>query len=227
MTEGDRRIDLHTHSVLSDGALLPSELLRRATALGYGALAITDHVDAGNVGRVIEALCLLREAQKGDFLPFIIGVEITHVAPRSIARLARRAKELGAELIVVHGETPVEPVAPGTNRAAVDCEDVDILAHPGFLRREEALRAASRGCYIEITTRYGHCLTNGHVATICAEVGAPMLVNSDCHEPSDLVSMGFARQVARGSGLPEALVRAAIEDNPTALVRRILPRTGL
>ena len=35
--------------------------------------------------------------------------------------------------VVVHGETLVEPVEPGTNRAAVSCPEVDILAHPGCL----------------------------------------------------------------------------------------------
>ena len=37
------RIDLHTHSLFSDGVLLPSEMLRRAETLGYAAMAITDH----------------------------------------------------------------------------------------------------------------------------------------------------------------------------------------
>ncbi|MEK7309147.1 MAG: PHP domain-containing protein, partial [Nitrospirota bacterium] len=30
-------IDLHTHSLLSDGVLLPSELIRRAYVIGYKA----------------------------------------------------------------------------------------------------------------------------------------------------------------------------------------------
>ena len=51
-----RRIDLHTHSFLSDGALLPSEMLRRVAAVGFGALAITDHVDASNMAAVIASL---------------------------------------------------------------------------------------------------------------------------------------------------------------------------
>lgn len=40
------RVDLHTHSLFSDGVLLPSEMLQRAAQLGYGVLAITDHADA-------------------------------------------------------------------------------------------------------------------------------------------------------------------------------------
>ena len=37
--------DLHTHSLLSDGELLPSELARRYEEKGFRAIAITDHAD--------------------------------------------------------------------------------------------------------------------------------------------------------------------------------------
>ncbi len=46
-------IDLHTHSIFSDGELIPAELIRRAVAHGYSALAITDHVDQSNIDLVI------------------------------------------------------------------------------------------------------------------------------------------------------------------------------
>ena len=46
---GENRIDLHVHSFFSDGVLLPSKILRRAVALGYGAISITDHADASNL----------------------------------------------------------------------------------------------------------------------------------------------------------------------------------
>jgi Histidinol phosphatase and related hydrolases of the PHP family len=38
-------IDLHTHSIFSDGELIPAELTRRAAVAGYRAMAITDHGD--------------------------------------------------------------------------------------------------------------------------------------------------------------------------------------
>ena len=47
-------IDLHTHSLFSDGELLPSELIRRAKVIGIQYLAITDHVDFSNYLFVIE-----------------------------------------------------------------------------------------------------------------------------------------------------------------------------
>jgi predicted metal-dependent phosphoesterase TrpH len=48
-----KRIDLHVHSFLSDGALLPSELLRRVVVKGYRAIAITDHADASNMEELV------------------------------------------------------------------------------------------------------------------------------------------------------------------------------
>jgi histidinol phosphatase-like PHP family hydrolase len=203
--------------------LLPSELLRRVAVLGFEAVAITDHADASNMAYVIGSLRSLLHEQPHDFgVELLVGVELTHVGPRSIARLAREAKALGAEIVVVHGETIVEPVAPGTNRAAVESPEVDVLAHPGLLAPEEARLAAARGCAIEITTRKGHSLTNGHVARVAREAGALMVVDSDAHEPSDLAPLAFAQKVASGAGLTEAEVFAATVTNPRALVSRVL-----
>src|SRR5512140_3087256 len=159
------RIDLHTHTFFSDGELVPSELIRRAAVRGYAAIAITDHADASNIEELLVRLYrFLRE--QGNDLPLIVipSLELTHLPPARIAPLARRAKELGAGLVVVHGETIVEPVAPGTNRAAAECAEVDILAHPGFITLDEARLAAANGVHLEITSRRGHSLTNGHVA---------------------------------------------------------------
>ncbi len=222
MTE-PKRIEFHSHSFLSDGVLLPSEMLRRVTMLDFEALAITDHADASNMGAIIESLQRVLREQSTDFATkLVVGVELTHVAPGSIAKLARQAKTWGAEIVVVHGETIVEPVAPGTDRAAVECPDVDILAHPGFLTLAEARIAAARGCYIEITTRKGHSLTNGHVAQTCLQAGALMVVNSDSHEPDDFPTLAFAQRVAAGAGLDAAQAHAVTVSNPRALLDRIL-----
>lgn len=220
---GESRVDLHTHSLLSDGALLPSELLRHAQVLHYGALAITDHVDASNLGEVVRQLLLLwREGTEGMDVSFIPGVEITHVPPRLIAPLARQAKQLGAKLVVVHGETSVEPVAPGTNRAAVECPDVDILAHPGFIEVQDALLAAANGVALELSARGGHCLTNGHVAQVAMSAGAKLVVNTDTHGPSDMRDQARARMVAMGAGLSERQADAALVTDAWAIVSRAL-----
>jgi histidinol phosphatase-like PHP family hydrolase len=221
----EKRVDLHTHTFFSDGVLVPSEHVRRAVVVGYGAIAITDHADASNVEFLLDALRRFAEQQADDYpLVFIPGIELTHVAPRSIAPLSRRAKALGAALVVVHGETLVEPVAPGTNAAAVACPDVDILSHPGLVTLEEARQAAENGIYLEITSRRGHSLANGHVAQVAREAGAGLVLNTDTHEPGDMIDQAMARLVAAGAGLSPDEVEAATVTNPWALVERARTR---
>lgn len=196
--------------------------MRRAAVRGYRAVAITDHAGPGNLDWVVERLradCELVRREWGILaLP---GVELTHLPPAAIPELARRAKALGA-LVVVHGETPVEPVIPGTNRAAVSCPDVDILGHPGLLTAEDAALAAGNGVFIEVSARRGHCLANGHVVRLARQTGARLLLNSDAHEPGDLLTLEFARTVALGAGLEPDELAAVLEENP----RRLLARLG-
>jgi histidinol phosphatase-like PHP family hydrolase len=221
----NQRIDLHTHSIFGGGVLLPSEQLRRAVVKGHAALAITDHADASNLEELLTGLLRFARQQRDDFpLIFLPGVELTHVAPRSIAPLARRAKELGAALVVVHGETILEPVAPGTNAAAVACRDVDILGHPGLITVEEARQAAANGVTLEISSRGGHGLANGHVARVAREVGARLVVNTDAHDLGDMIDQETARRVAAAAGLDADEVHAATVVNPQVLVRRAVAR---
>jgi histidinol phosphatase-like PHP family hydrolase len=114
-------------------------------------------------------------------------------------------------LIVVHGETLAEPVAPGTNRAALEA-DIDILAHPGLITLEEAALARERSVFLEISARKGHCLANGHVARTALEVGASLILNTDAHRPEDLITRQQAERLARGAGLTEAAVHNLFAD---------------
>ena len=218
-----KRVDLHTHSFFSDGVLLPSEMLRRVEVLGYGALAITDHADGSNLDGLIAQLTrFARQDVHGFDVTLIPGVELTHVPPAQIPELARRARQLGALLVVVHGESPVETVAPGTNRAALECLEVDILAHPGFLTIEEASLAAANGIALELTARGGHNITNGHVAHIARDAGAKLVVNTDAHAPSDFMDQARARLVGLGAGLTSEEAETALVANAWNIVASTL-----
>ncbi|HPV49613.1 MAG TPA: histidinol phosphate phosphatase domain-containing protein [Smithellaceae bacterium] len=206
-------IDLHTHSIFSDGALIPSESAQRALAAGYKTIAITDHADCSNldfiVPRIIRACAAITGKGRIQVLP---GLELTHVDPSDIAPLAAEARAMGAKIIIVHGETLTEPVPAGTNLAAIKA-NVDILAHPGLITDEEARLAAQNGVFLEITTRRGHSLSNGHVAKMATKYGAPLILNNDAHAPADYVGPQMAHKIARGAGLSEMEVAAMLENS--------------
>ncbi len=213
-------IDLHTHSLYSDGELIPAELWRRAQVKGYRYLAITDHVDASNFEVVYTRLkSAALSLNRGDYPVLIPGLEFTHLPPAQIAPLSAQARALGVPLIVIHGETLVEPVAPGTNRAAIEA-DIDILAHPGLITLEEVALARERGIFLELSARKGHCLANGHVARLALEVGASLVVDTDSHSPSDLITRQQAERIARGAGLRSAAIQTLFAD-AEALARRL------
>ena len=213
-------IDLHTHTLNSDGVLIPTELWRRAQVKGYRYLGITDHVDASNFeavyGRIKVAAASLNQGGPPHIIP---GLEFTHLPPEMIRPLVDRARALGVPLIVIHGETLAEPVAPGTNRAAIEA-DVDILAHPGLITREEAALAKERGVFLEISARKGHSLANGHVAALARETGAKLIVDTDSHAPGDLITREQAMRIARGAGLTDTEVAALFADAEN-LARRL------
>ncbi|MDD1771226.1 MAG: histidinol phosphate phosphatase domain-containing protein, partial [Methanomassiliicoccales archaeon] len=190
------RIDLHCHTLLSDGELLPTELARRAMVMGHSAIAATDHASISNLDRLISEVKADAELVKEWDIDMLAGVEITHVPMRKLDEVVVAAKRRGAEIIVVHGETVTEPVEHGTNAVAVNNPDVDILAHPGFITLDEAQMAKDNDVILEITSRRGHNATNGHVASMALQVGAKMVVNTDTHAPSDLIDYDTAMKVA-------------------------------
>jgi histidinol phosphatase-like PHP family hydrolase len=192
--------DFHCHSVFSDGELIPAEIWRRVKVLGYSAIAITDHADPSNFEFILGNLLKIKDTFRGLTPRLIAGIELTHVPPELIPELIQKARALGAEIVVVHGETIVEPVAEGTNRSAI-LGGADILAHPGLISEEEVKLAAEKGVFLEISGRKGHSFTNGHVVKLAKKYQAPLIINSDAHSPSDLLSQELASKIALGAGL--------------------------
>jgi putative hydrolase len=217
---GKKIYDFHTHTSLSDGVLSPIELIRRALVNNYRAIAITDHAATGSLSRIIQEItevCAL--ARKHWDILAIPGIELTHVPTQAIAETAKRAKELGAWIVVVHGETVIESVEKGTNLAALHSPHVDILAHPGLLSLEEAKLAAANGIFLEISARAGHCLTNGHIASLAQQVGAKLLLGSDTHSEQDLLTPSLADAIIHGAGLDNPARYQILTKNPQALIK--------
>lgn len=197
--------DLHTHSGWSDGELIPAELVQRARDKGYTGIAITDHADSSNLDLIITNLRKFERSAAAGWkdIKVITGVELTHVPPGQIPGMIKQARELGAGIVVVHGETPVEPVEPGTNHAAIS-GGADCLAHPGMISDADMRLAAKKNVFIEITRRQGHNICNGRVANLAKKYRAPFVFNTDTHTPSDLFTGQMLTRVALGAGFSKA-----------------------
>ena len=216
-------IDLHTHSIFSDGELIPFELIRRAEAIGYKAIAITDHIDSSNIDFIIpKIVTALKKIQNYISIEALPGAEITHAPPQIIKELVKEARNLGAKIVIVHGETLAEPVLPGTNRSAIEA-NVDILAHPGIISEEDLLLAKEKGVTLEISSRKGHSLSNGYVAQEAIRFGVPLSINTDAHGPTDLITKETAIKILLGSGIEHIRIES-IFDNSKAIVERALRR---
>jgi len=203
MAQKSEMPDLHTHTFLSDGDLCPAELLARAEHTGITAIAITDHVDWATVETTVPAVVAACKAEcSGGKLLALPGAELTHVRPGQIAGLAERCRQLGARIILVHGETIVEPVPAGTNRAAIEA-GVDVLAHPGMISEKDVALATELGVRLEVSGRQGHSLTNGHVVRLARAAGAELTFGSDSHSPGNLRGRSMALSILRGAGLDE------------------------
>jgi putative hydrolase len=214
--------DFHTHTFFSEGSLSPLELIYKAIQNNYKAIAITDHVGIGSLERIIVEVtkdCALAQAH-WDIIA-IPGVELTLLPAAAIAETAKQAKELGAQLVLVHGETGLEPIEPGTNLAAVNSPHVDILAHPGLLSLEEAETAAANGVFIELTARKSYSSRNGHIVKITRLAGAKLLINSDAHEKQELLTPALAHAIAQGAGLDDREIETTLKANPRLLLQKL------
>ena len=208
--------DYHTHTLISDGAFIPAESARRAEMAGYRLLGFSDHSDCATLARqmpmIVDASRAENRSRSG--LTALPGTELTHVRPCQIGEMVRLARELGASYVIVHGETLAEPVAPGTNLAAIEA-GADILAHPGLISPDEVRLAAERGVMLEISGKRGHSLANGHVAKLALRLGARLIFGSDAHTVGDMPTRDFAERICLASGLDgpevEAMFRLAGE----------------
>jgi len=217
-------IDLHAHTFFSDGELIPSELVCRVADNGYKAIALTDHVDFSNMDFVIPRIKSIVKSLSGYHrIEVIAGCEITYVPPPHIKKAVMKARRLGAEIVVIHGETPVEPVPEGTNRAGIS-SGADIIAHPGYILEEDVRLAARQKVCLEITTRGGHNRGNAHVARLALKNKSVSLVlDTDTHSPEDIITPDrkLVKETLKKSGISERYYSDVMLKNSLSLIERI------
>lgn len=213
-------INLHCHSLASDGVLLPSELSVRYLAAGYKTIAITDHVDYSNIKSLISSIIeFTNQWPKKLGINVLPGVELTHLPLEQFKPLAQLARKSGIKIIVAHGETIVEPVIQGSNRAALEA-DIDILAHPGLISDADVKLAKEKGIFLELTSRFGHCDTNPHVVGKALKIQAKLILNNDSHNPEDIIKPQDLEGVAKGAGLSDEQIIMIHQEVKEFLVKK-------
>ena len=212
--------NLHAHTFLSDGELLPSEVAVRYQDKGYCAIAITDHADYSNIKQVAKSITeFCRRWPKNSAIKIFPGIELTHLPPEQFKPLAALARKQGIKIIIAHGETPVEPVAKDTNRLSL-LADIDILAHPGLITDSDTELAARRGIFLEITSRCGHNQTNAHVIKQARKFKAKLILNTDSHTPDDIITPEQLIQVGNDCGLTQNEIDKIYQDVKELLIKR-------
>ncbi|MBU4252235.1 MAG: histidinol phosphate phosphatase domain-containing protein [Candidatus Omnitrophica bacterium] len=204
--------NLHAHTFLSDGELLPSEVAVRYQDKGYTVIAITDHADYSNIKQIAKSVVeFCRRWPKNSGIKVLPGIELTHLPPEQFKPLASLARKEGIKIIIAHGETPVEPVTKDTNRLSL-LADIDILAHPGLISDSDTQLASQRGIFLEITSRRGHNQANAHVIKQARKFGAKLILNNDSHTPEDIITPEQLIQVGLDSGLTPGEIDTIYED---------------
>ncbi|MBU0547878.1 MAG: histidinol phosphate phosphatase domain-containing protein [Candidatus Omnitrophica bacterium] len=204
--------NLHAHTFLSDGELLPSEVAVRYQDKGYKVIAITDHADYSNIKQTAKAIVeFCRRWPKNSEIKVLPGIELTHLPPEQFKPLASLARKEGIKIIIAHGETLVEPVTKNTNHLAL-MADIDILAHPGLISDEDVKLAKDRGIFLEITSRRGHSQTNAHVIKQARKFEAKLILSNDSHAPEDIISPAELIKVALDLGLVQTEIDKIYEN---------------
>jgi len=212
--------NLHAHTFLSDGQLLPSEVAVRYMAAGYKTIAITDHADYSNIKPALAAIVeFCRRWPKNSSIQILPGIELTHLPPEQFKPLANYARKQGAKIIIAHGETPVEPVVKDTNKLAL-LADIDILAHPGLINDSDTMLAKEKGVYLEITSRRGHYETNAHVVKQARQFGAKLILNNDSHSPEDIIIPAQLVNIGIEAGLTKDEIEKIYTDVTTFLSKK-------
>lgn len=232
------RVDLHCHTTVSDGALSPEELLKRAALLGVELLAVTDHDSTASwaeVNRVNAEITKPLQLVTGiEFSTLWQGKEIHIVGLNftpghaAIAALEQRQSQVRAERAVAIADKLVKKGVPDALEAVMRIAGGQQIGRPHFgklliergmvrnmeqafskyLRRGKPLYVAPQWC--DIPTAVAAIVAAGGVAVVAHPI-AYQLSHVQMGELLDLFcgAGGGAIEVAAGQHNPGDVNRLA------------------
>jgi 3',5'-nucleoside bisphosphate phosphatase len=149
-TRGGRRVDLHTHTLFSDGLLTPEAVVAHAVEHSLAALAITDHdsvegverarVAAGSALELVPGIEVSSTLDGADL--HLLGYYVDPVDAGLLEALARFREERLRRALAM-----VERLA--SLGAPVDFDEVVELAGPGVVGRPHVAEALLRAGHVE------------------------------------------------------------------------------
>ena len=175
-----------------------------ASALRYASLAgirfagLVIPSDGTDLSRIADFSAQVRRLSLYANVEAWAGVELCHIPPALLPEAVREAREAGARLVLVYGESIMDQVDQGTNFAAIEA-GADIVTHPGLVDAEAAAFAAERGVALEFTSCPRHALANAHTASMAMKHGALLVRGSNASRAEDLTTRAFWPLVIKGA----------------------------
>lgn len=175
-----------------------------ASALRYASLAgirfagLVMQSDGSNFSRLAEISKQVRRLSLYANVEAWTGVELCHMPPALLPDAVSEAREAGAGLVLVYGESITDQVEQGSNFAAIEA-GADIVTHPGLIDAEAAAFAAEKGVALEFTSCQRHALANAHTAAMALRHGAPLVRGSGACRAEELTTRAFWPIVIKGA----------------------------
>ena len=204
------RIDLHTHSTVSDGLLSPADLVREAARVGLSALALTDH---DTIGGVREAIDTGREVE----VEVVPGVELG----TSVERREHHILGYFVDISMPAFQEDLDDLADRRVRRATLM--VERLAAVGVsITLDDVLAVAGHGTVgrphlARVLIAHGYADDVSDAFETYLKAGRPAYVPRQPFPPEEAIAL-----ILRAGGVP-VLAHPFSTGNPAAAVARLLP----
>ncbi len=180
------RIDLHTHSNMSDGTLSPEELIGAACNAGLAAVALTDHDTAAGLARAAAAADALSPSHPFEFIP---GIEL------SVSYMSRELHLVGLHLDLHSPSFQSALSALQDNRDARNLRMIGIMQDAGIdismeqLRREQGSGILTRANFARYLMEHGYIQTIQEGFDRYLDVGKPFYVPREYMDPETAITL--------------------------------------
>ena len=222
------------HIILHDGSSLREQGFSCSSALRYASLAglrfagLVLPSDGSNFSRLAELSKQVRRLSLYANVEAWAGVELSHIPPALLPDAVMEAREAGAALVLVHGESIMDQVEEGTNFAAISA-GADIVTHPGLIDAEAAVFAAEKGVALEFTSCPRHAFANAHTAAMALRHGAPLVRGSAARCAEELTTRALWPMIVRGtesavSPENESYLFDLLRQSEERLIRKLMGR---